>query len=142
VGLYLPAEGNETVTIKDPLAVFRAYDAALEAGNMVALVDVLADDIVWHQPGRHRLSGDRRGRVAVLQLFQELGDASSGTFRVQTRNIMVNGSMVAASVRFSGQRGNRSIDMDGVDFYRVVGNLITEAWLFSADQDEEDTFWS
>jgi hypothetical protein len=30
---------------------------------------------------------------------------------------MVNGSMVAASVRFSGQRGNRSIDMDGVDFY-------------------------
>ena len=54
---------------------------------------------------------------------------------------MVNGNLVASPVRFSGTNGSKSIDMTGVDLFEVKEGRITQVWLFSDDQQEEDEFW-
>ena len=44
---------------------------------------LLADDIVWRSPGRNPLSGDYRGKDAVLALFGRLAEETGGTLRAR-----------------------------------------------------------
>ncbi|WP_434599685.1 nuclear transport factor 2 family protein [Streptomyces sp. A5-4] len=68
---------------------------------------------------------------------------SGGSFRLVQQDVMVNGGLVAVTVRFSAARAGREpIDMDGVDVLRVTDGKIAEMWLFSAAQDAEDAFWA
>ncbi|WP_371272117.1 nuclear transport factor 2 family protein [Streptomyces sp. cf124] len=54
---------------------------------------------------------------------------------------MGNGDLVAATIHFTGRRGETSMSMDGVDLLRIENGKITEMWLFSGDQNAEDAFW-
>jgi uncharacterized protein len=54
---------------------------------------------------------------------------------------MANGNLVAVPVHFTAQREGSSMAMDGVDLLRIEGDQIAEVWLFSADEQAEDTFW-
>ena len=67
---------------------------------------------------------------------------SEGTFELDpTAAAMVNGALVAAPVHFAAQRAGAGMALDGVDLLRVEGDRIAEVWLFSADQQAEDSFW-
>jgi len=39
-------------------------------GDVETIREALADDLVWHVPGRHRFSGDR-SKVDTVALFEE-----------------------------------------------------------------------
>ena len=120
----------------------RTYFTAVQTGDMNTLGELLAEDIVWHQPGSHRFSGDHTGRDAVFALLGAMMETSAGTFAIDTvHSYMDNGDLVAASIHFSGRRGEQSMAMDGVDLLRVTDGKIVEMWLFSADATAEDTFW-
>ncbi len=124
------------------LATATAYAAAASAKDFEAVGGLFADDIVWHQPGSHRLSGTHRGAAAVGELLGAMMAATAGTFELgPTGAPLVNGPLAAIPVRFSGQRGDAAMAMDGVDLIRVEGDRIAEVWLFSADQEAEDAFW-
>ncbi|MCX4783614.1 nuclear transport factor 2 family protein [Streptomyces sp. NBC_01264] len=130
------------MTSTDPATVFQAYYESLVGGDMERLGGLLADDIVWHQPGAGALSGIHRGRDAVLALFGEFMGRSHGTFRLVVREVMVNGPLVAATVDFTADRPDRApLGMSGVDLMRIEEDRITEVWLFSQDQAAEDLFW-
>lgn len=123
--------------------VFDGYFASLVAGDMDRLAGLLADDIVWHQPGDWSLAGTHTGREAVMQLLGEFMTRSGGTFRLEPQDVMVNGDSVAVTVHFSAQRpGREPLDMTGVDVLRTSGGQITEMWLYSQDQSREDAFWA
>ena len=49
----------------------RGYDA-FTRGDMQAVSDVFADDIVWHVGGRSPLAGDYRGKDEVLGFLAKL----------------------------------------------------------------------
>ncbi|MGA9874072.1 MAG: nuclear transport factor 2 family protein [Rhodococcus sp. (in: high G+C Gram-positive bacteria)] len=120
----------------------RTYFTAVQTGDMATLGELLAGDIVWHQPGSHRFSGVHRGRDAVFALLGAMMETSAGTFAIDTvHSYMDNGDLVAASIHFSGSRGEQSMAMDGVDLLRITDDKITEVWLFSADAAAEDAFW-
>ncbi len=40
--------------------------AAFNAGDVATLVDLFAEDVVWHFPGQSKLAGDHIGRDATL----------------------------------------------------------------------------
>ena len=44
------------------LDVFNAYNEALIAGDFEAVFKTMADNIVWHQPGKNKLSGKIVGK--------------------------------------------------------------------------------
>ena len=124
-------------------AVMTAYFGALLSGDFASLDSLFADDVIWHQPGGGQLSGDYRGKQSLFGLFGRFMQLSGGTFQItEVGDVMVNGSLVAASLRFGAARGDDRIDMPGVDLMRIVDGKIQEVWLFSGDQATEDAFWS
>jgi uncharacterized protein len=116
---------NDAQNIK----ILQSYVDSLSKGDMETVGTLLADDVVWHQPGAGHLSGLHSGKK---QLFAHLGkfmELSGNTFRVtEIRSVMANDDMVAATLHF-------------VDVMRIVGGKIKEVWLFSSDQVAEDAFW-
>ena len=123
-------------------AVMTDYFRALRSGDLASLETLFADDVIWHQPGAGQLSGDYRGKPSLFELFGRFVTLSEGTFQItDVGDVMGNGALVAASLRFRAARGDERIDMSGVDLMRIVNGKIQEVWLFSGDQAAEDAFW-
>ena len=69
-------------------------------------------------------------------------EVTQGTFSLTpTDNLMINGNMAALPVHFIGKIEDRSMDMGGVDLFKIEDDKIIEVWLFSNDQALEDEFW-
>ncbi|MDX3526797.1 nuclear transport factor 2 family protein [Streptomyces sp. ID05-39B] len=122
--------------------IAREYFESIQKGELARVGELLADEVVWHQPGGNQFSGERRGRDAVFAMLGGMMEASQGSFAIDAVHaLMGNGDMVAASIHFAGRRGDASMSMDGVDVLRLEDGKIVEMWLFSADQAAEDAFW-
>ena len=127
---------------KQNIDLVRVYFDALARGDMAAAGDTFADDLVWHQPGQHSLSGVHRGKPAIFALLGAFMERSAGTFRIDhVDQLFANGDLVAATISFSASAGTKSMSMAGVDLLRIEAGRIAEVWLFSADQPAEDAFW-
>ena len=125
-----------------PLNVVRQYFDALSAKDFGAVAAMMANDIVWHQPGGNQFSGTHRGAGAVNDMIGGMMGVSQGTFELSlSATPMANGNLVAAPVHFTAQREGASMAMDGVDLLRIEDDHIAEVWLFSADEQAEDAFW-
>lgn len=125
-----------------PAVVAAAYFDALGSGDVPAAMGLLSPDVVWHQPGANRFSGDHAGIDGVGALLGGMMEASAGTFRLSVSGAaMVNGELVAVPVRFAGQRSDASMDMTGIDLLTVRDGKIVEVHLFSEDGAAEDAFW-
>lgn len=125
-----------------PAAVAASYFEALGRGDVPAAMALLSPDVVWHQPGSNRFSGDHKGLDGVGALLGGMMEASQGTFQLAvTGPAMVNGELVAVPVNFSGTRTGASMDMAGVDLLTVRQGNIVDVRLFSADGATEDSFW-
>lgn len=115
---------------------------ALDRGDVPAAIALLSPDVVWHQPGFNRFSGDHSGIDGVGSLLGGMMETSQGTFQLAVSGpAMVNGEFVAVPVRFSGKRRDVSMDMSGIDLLTVRDGKIAEVRLFSADGPAEDVFW-
>lgn len=125
-----------------PTDVARGYFDALAASDMDTLGGLIADAIVWHQPGQNHLSGIKRGKDELFPMLGAMATLSGGTFAIdQVDEIMGNGDLVTARLHFVARTDDAEIAMNGVDLMRVVDGKIVEAWLFSGDQAAEDAFW-
>ena len=121
----------------------QSYVDALMKGEMEKVGQLLADDVIWHQPGQGHLSGLYEGKQNLFPHLAKFTELSSGTFRVdKVGTVMANGDLVSATLHFVAERPGRKLSMDGVDLMRVGGGKIKEVWLFSDDQAAEDAFWS
>ena len=49
-------------------------------GDLPALLDLFADDAVWHVPGSRALSGEHRGRDAIIAFLRGTAERTGGTF--------------------------------------------------------------
>ncbi|NYD67659.1 nuclear transport factor 2 family protein [Agromyces atrinae] len=130
------------MTEQTPASVASTYFEALGRGDVPAAMALLADDVVWHQPGANRFSGDHAGVPGVGALLGGMMEASAGSFSLTVAGpAMSNGELVAIPVRFAGQREGASMDMSGVDLLTVRQGKIVEVHLFSEDGPAEDAFW-
>lgn len=130
------------MTDQNPAAVATRYFDALGHGDVPAAMALLSPDVVWHQPGANRFSGDHRGLEGVGALLGQMMEVSGGTFQLTvTGPAMVNGNFVAVPVRFSGQRESVAMDMTGIDLLTIADGAIAAVHLFSEDGPAEDRFW-
>lgn len=125
-----------------PAAVAATYFDALGRGDVPTAMAQLSADVVWHQPGANRFSGDHVGADGVGALLGGMMETSQGSFQLAVSGpAMVNGDLVAVPVRFSGRRDDVSMDMAGVDLLTIRDGRIVEVHLFSEDGAAEDAFW-
>jgi ketosteroid isomerase-like protein len=131
----MKTQENVTETVK-------AYFQSLAAGDLPKLGSLLAEDIIWHQPGHGALSKTYSGKSEVFALFGKFMEISQGSFKIDhVHSIMANGDLVAATIHFSAKKVGAEISMDGVDLMKVENGKIKEVFLFSGDQNAEDAFW-
>ncbi len=125
------------------MKIMQTYIDSLSKGDMATVGKLLADDVIWHQPGGSHLSGLHSGKQKLFAHLGKFMELSGNTFRVtKVGSVMANDDMAAATLHFMAERQDRTLSMDGVDVMRIDGGKIKEVWLFSGDQAAEDAFWS
>ena len=123
--------------------IVHQFYVSLAKGDFEKVGSLLADDLVWHQPGKGALSGSYKGKEAVFSHLGRMSELSGGTFAIdQIDYITENDPLVAAAVAFEVFAFDKSMQMRGIDLYRVENDKIQEVWLFSEHIDEEDAFWT
>lgn len=60
---------------EDNIKVVQDFFAAYGANDLDGIAAVMGEDVKWHIPGRHPLSGTKEGRDEVLAFFAQLGVA-------------------------------------------------------------------
>jgi uncharacterized protein len=102
----------------------------------------LSDDIVWHVGGYHQLSGDYRGRAAVLEYFKEAQARTGGTLTLETDEILANDRHGAVILRAVGERNGKKLDVRMAEGFRFDDRgRWEEYWAMANDQEAIDDFW-
>ena len=124
------------------LAVFRQLHASFSAGDMNALAELFAEDVVWHTSGRNTLSGTYEGRQPALASFAREAELCGNTYRVEVHDVLANDQHTVALLRATAQREGRELDQDYVIVFHIRDTRVIEAWEIWADQAAVDQFWS
>jgi ketosteroid isomerase-like protein len=115
---------------------------AFAHGDIPAVLEVFADDILWHVPGRGVLSRDYHGHAGVLGFLQHFMQLSEGTFRIQIGEVFAKGDRVIVLVTESATRSGREWSSPQVHAWTVKNGKAIVFWQFQGDQQTEDEFWS
>ncbi len=113
--------------------VWRKGHAALSSRDWDGIRSYLAEDVTYHVPGNHSLSGDHVGLQAVLALLASGVARTDGTLKVEPHEVMATDDHVVALVKISATRDGRQFSYNGVNVYHVKDGKLTEAWLFNFD---------
>lgn len=123
------------------IQVVQDFFAAYGANDLDGIAAVMDEDIRWHIPGRHPLSGTKHGRDEVLAFFAQLDAAG---FRAEPIYFGADETHVVDIHRgWSNATGKPNVDTTWALVYRIEDGKIVEATNLSADQDAANTFfWS
>lgn len=132
---------NMTAEKTNAALIVSAYEA-FSRGNIQSVLTILAEDILWHVPGRGPLSRDYRGPDEVLGFFDHFMRLSDGTFRVQVDEIFAEGDRVVILCTETARRGGRSWSSPQVHVWTIKDGRATAFCQYQGDQQAEDEFWS
>ena len=120
----------------------KLHESFVEGSYLAAITELFAQDVVWRLPGSGPLSGDHRGRDAVLAAMRRFEELSGGTIRVEVHDIPTGDDHAVALLRAKGRRGEKRYDSPEIDVYHIKGGKVTEFWSFAEDQRLTDEFWA
>lgn len=121
--------------------VARGYDAVAR-GDLDALARVLADDIVWHVPGKGLISGDYHGHDGVVAFFTKAQQLANGTMRVQLHDIAATNDHTFAIQTNRAERDGKTLEARAVAVFDVRDDKAAEVWFYTNSQYDNDQFWS
>ena len=125
----------------DITVVRDSYDA-LAAGDLARAGSLLAEDVVFHIPGRGALAGDHAGKDQVESYLEKLAEQVGDALRLEPDAFIAGESRVVALLRARGERGGRVLDELGVHVFRVTDGKISERWSFPQDTYVIDEFFA
>jgi uncharacterized protein len=123
------------------IEVIKSFFGAYGTGDMNKVTEFFAEDIVWRIPGRHPLSGEKKGKAEVSAFFQQLAKAG---FKAEPMFFGANESYVVDVHRgWSNIDGAQNVDTTWALVFKIENGKIKEATNLSADQDNANAFfWS
>lgn len=115
---------------------------AYAAHDREAMHDAFTEDAVWHVGGTHRMSGDYKGREAILAYFDQVGAETSGTLTLSPLEVLANDHRGAAFLRVTAQRQGATLDVTMAEAFQFdAAGRIREFWAHASDQKAIDRFW-
>lgn len=118
-------------------AIIRAAGEEIErSGDMMKMMDLLSDDIVWHEIGR---AEPVRGKQALMERFA--GMPEGGSITTQTHDIVANDEHCIQLVTATATMGDRSLVYRTTEIYHMRDGKVTERWAFSDDTERINAFF-
>jgi YbgC/YbaW family acyl-CoA thioester hydrolase len=111
-------------------------------GDLAAVEELLAADVVWHVPGTSPIAGDYRGRDAVSGYFRLRRELAGGAIRVDKRDEAHHEEALVQLADGRAPLGGREVVWRTAGVYRVAGGRVAEAWLVPLDQEHFDRVWA
>jgi ketosteroid isomerase-like protein len=115
------------------------------AGGAVGpVIELLAEDVVWHVPGTSPIAGEHRGTAAVVEYFEKRRRLAHTTMRMQPGEVISEGDSVAQFVTGTAVLGGESVAWQTIGAYRLDAEhrRIQEVWLVPLDAELFDRIWS
>ena len=107
-------------------------------GAVDPVVELLAEDIVWHVPGRSPIAGDHRGTAAVVEYFE-----SAAARRGDDASRRGDREGDAVAVRHGTAVWRREVSWQTIGATASTrARRIQEVWLVPLDADLFDRIWS
>jgi ketosteroid isomerase-like protein len=116
--------------------------AAFARGDLDAIRELMAHDVVWHEPGRSPIAGDYKGPDGVMTLLRDLRDRSDGTFAIDLIDVVPNADRVIALQEETATRKDRQLDVASAVDFEIHRGKITEVTVYQSDSYQFDAFWS
>ena len=116
--------------------------SAISQGDVELFGEVLlADDVIWHWPGRSSVSGDYRGREAVLELLRGFHRLTGNRLSVQPIDILEGENHLMSFTHVTAEREGDHLDVTMADAMRFgPDGRVVEYWTLSNDQRAVDAF--
>jgi ketosteroid isomerase-like protein len=129
--------------MSDTKALIVDWISAQARSDAEAIRAALADDVVWHVPGKNLLARDYHGPDEVLGFLARVRELSGGTARPQLIDVLSSEGYVTVLVRMFAEREGRKLDGSFQAWaYRIKGGKIAEFWFLVEDRYQVDAFWS
>lgn len=126
---------------EDTALVRRGYEAFI-AGDMDTLRELFTDDAVWHTGGTGGLSGDKKGRDAILAYFGELGSRSQGSLKLTLEEVATGDRYTIGVQSNHAERDGKSLDQQSVLVFTISGGKVREVLEMTEDTAKASDFWS
>jgi ketosteroid isomerase-like protein len=117
---------------------YRLTVDAFRAGDLEALRDLIADDVVWHVPGTGPLSGEVRGRDALFDWFRRLREVTGGTFTLQEHDVLGNDEHVVALSLMGAIKDGVPFTAHVISVFHYRNGLQLERWFHPVDLEAWD----
>jgi len=118
-------------------AKLRAASEEMErTGDLMSQVDLLADDVVWHEIGRDE---PLHGKQALVERFSSMPEGAS--IQVETHDVLANDEHAVQLVTATATLGDRSFTYRTAEIYHMRDGKITERWAFSDDTERINQFF-
>jgi ketosteroid isomerase-like protein len=118
----------------------RGYQA-FNTGDMAFFVEAYATDVVEHQPGRNIMSGDYKGRDAVLGFYGRLAQETDGTFRAELERLLANDQRVVSVHHSTAQRAGKTLDCRTSLLFEFRDGKIVDVDTLDEDVDAWEEFF-
>ncbi len=115
---------------------------AFAQGDVPAVMERLADDIVWHIGGRNVLAGDYHGHDGVMEFFGKLMEVSGGTFGLTIHEVAATDRHVFVIVDIDAERDGTPYKGNAVHVWHIADGKVEQFRAIPVDAYAEDEFWS
>jgi ketosteroid isomerase-like protein len=129
------------VTSEHPNAELTRRVFAAFGRNAMAISAALSRDIVWRVPGNTVMSGEYRGRRAVVEFLRRTGLETNGTYGSKLHTVLANDEWGLAVYRAWGTRNGIELDVDQAFVIRFADGCWKEVTAVPLDQ-SFDAFWA
>ena len=109
--------------------------------NAMAISAALSRDIVWRVPGNTVMSGEYRGRRAVVEFLRRTGLETNGTYRSRLHTVLADDEWGLAVYRACGTRNGIELDVDQAFVIRFGDSCWKEVTAVPLDPSFND-FWA
>lgn len=117
--------------------VRNALEQMVSTGDPSTQMDLLADDVEWHEIGRDE---PIRGKEALAARFGEAPEGASIT--LDAHDVVANDDHTIALVTATATMGDKSLTYRTAEIYHIRDGKVTHRWAFSDDTERITRFFA
>jgi ketosteroid isomerase-like protein len=120
-----------TTTDEHPnAAAYRRTVDAFRGGDFDVIRSLVAEDVVWHVPGRHVMAGDIRGPDGLVAWLGRLGEFG---FTIREHDVLGNDDHVVALSYMGARRPGVDIETRVTSVFHYRDGRQVERWMYPED---------